>query len=186
MPVVQIADVVVPAEFTAYQVENSMVSTALFQSGVAVENGEMKSQLQAGAQMFTVPFWSDLGEADPDITNDDPTILSTPLKITASKQVVRKSFLHQSWSDMTLASELSGDNALTRIQDRVQAYWDRTWERRLIASLKGVPSTWRHPRPSAKVTWGDALGRLARCIPYAVRLCRCLRKRWLPWCTCTS
>lgn len=28
----QIADVVVPAEFTAYQVENSLVSTALFQS----------------------------------------------------------------------------------------------------------------------------------------------------------
>jgi hypothetical protein len=138
MPVVQIADVIVPAEFTAYQVENSLVSTALFQSGVAVKNGEMESQLQAGAQMFTVPFWSDLGETDPDITSDDPTVLSTPLKITASKQVVRKSFLHQSWSDMTLASELSGDNALTRIQDRIQAYWDRTWERRLIASLKGV------------------------------------------------
>jgi hypothetical protein len=26
----QIADVIVPAEFTAYQVENSLVSTALF------------------------------------------------------------------------------------------------------------------------------------------------------------
>ena len=46
----QIADVVVPAEFTAYQVENSLVSTALFQSGVAVQNGEMASQLQAGAE----------------------------------------------------------------------------------------------------------------------------------------
>ena len=37
----QISDVVVPAEFTAYQVENSMVSTALYQSGVAIHNGEM-------------------------------------------------------------------------------------------------------------------------------------------------
>ena len=33
MPVTQIADVV-PAEFTAYQVENSLSSTALLQSGV--------------------------------------------------------------------------------------------------------------------------------------------------------
>jgi hypothetical protein len=32
----QIADIIVPAEFTAYQVENSLVSTALFQSGVLV------------------------------------------------------------------------------------------------------------------------------------------------------
>ena len=63
----QISDVVVPAEFTAYQVENSLVSTALFQSGVAVPNGEMASQLQAGAQHFTVPFWADAGKVDANI-----------------------------------------------------------------------------------------------------------------------
>jgi hypothetical protein len=134
----QIADVVVPAEFTAYQVENSMVSTALFQSGVAVRNNEMSAQLEAGAQSFTVPFWADLGESEAAITSDDPTVLSTRLKITAAKQVVRKSYLHQSWSDMSLASELSGDNALARVQNRVSAYWDRQWEKRLIATLKGV------------------------------------------------
>lgn len=134
----QIADVIVPAEFTAYQVENSLVSTALFQSGVAVQNGEMASQLQAGAEQFTVPFWGDAGENEPDVTSDDPTVQSVPLKITAAKQIVRKSFLHQSWSDMSLASELSGDDALARVQDRVQAYWDRTFERRLIATLQGV------------------------------------------------
>ncbi len=39
---------------------------------------------------------------------------------------------------MSLASELSGDNALVRIQDRISAYWDRQFEKRLIASLKGV------------------------------------------------
>jgi hypothetical protein len=134
----QIADVVVPAEFTAYQIEQSLVSTALFQSGVAVRNGEMESQLQAGAEQFTIPFWGDIGENEADITNDDPTIQSTPLKITAAKQIVRKSFLHQSWSEMSLASELSGSDALARVQSRVQAYWDRQWERRLIASLLGV------------------------------------------------
>jgi hypothetical protein len=65
MAQVQITDVVVPAEFTAYQVENSMVSTALFQSGVLLPNGEMSAQLQAGAQSFTVPFWADLADVDP-------------------------------------------------------------------------------------------------------------------------
>jgi hypothetical protein len=134
----QIADVIVPAEFTAYQVENSLVSTALYESGVLVQNGEMASQLQAGAQQFTVPFWADAGESEADITNDDPTINSVPLKIGAAKQNVRKSFLHQSWSEMSLASELSGSDALARVQSRVQAYWDRQWERRLIASLLGV------------------------------------------------
>lgn len=98
----------------------------------------MESQLQAGAESFTVPFWPGLGEQEPDITSDDPTVLSTPLKINAGRQVVRKSFLHQSWAEMSLASELSGDNGLVRVRNRVNAYWDRQWEKRLIATLKGV------------------------------------------------
>jgi Major capsid protein 13-like len=139
MPVVQIADVIVPAEFTAYQVENTLTSTALFQSGVAVKNGEMESQLEAGAQSFTIPYWNDPADGgEADITNDDPTILSTPLKLTAGRQVVRKSYLHQSWSEMSLASELSGSDALVRIQDRVSAYWDQQMEKRLVATLRGV------------------------------------------------
>src|ERR1035437_7979003 len=138
MATVQISDVVVPAEFTAYLVENSMLSTALFQSGVAIRNGEMQAQLQAGAQSFTVPFWADLADVEADITTDVLATLSTPQKISAAAMVVRKSFLHASWSEMSLASELSGSEALVRVQSRVQNYWDRQFEKRLIASLMGV------------------------------------------------
>ena len=138
MAQVQISDVAVPAEFTAYTVENSMLSTALFQSGVALPNGEMAAQLQAGAQQFTVPFWSDIPDIEADITTDNASVLSTPQKISAASMLVRKSFLHQSWSEMSLASELSGSEALARIQSRVMAYWDRQYEKRLIASLLGV------------------------------------------------
>jgi hypothetical protein len=134
----QIADVIVPAEFTDYQVENSMVSTALYQSGVLVQNGLMASQLANGSNNFNIPFWADAGENEADITSDNPAVLSVPLKITANKQIVRKSYLHQSWSEMSLASELAGSDALQRVQSRVQAYWNRQYERRLIASLLGV------------------------------------------------
>jgi hypothetical protein len=138
MPQVQITDVIVPEEFTAYQVENSLVSTALSQSGVVADNALIAAQLQAGAESFTVPFWADLSDTEADITNDDPTDLSTPQKISASKQTVRKSFLHASWSEMSLASELSGSSALARIQSRVTAYWDRQVEKRVISTLLGV------------------------------------------------
>jgi hypothetical protein len=39
---------------------------------------------------------------------------------------------------MNLASELSGSDALTRIQSRVMAYWNRQYEFRLFASLLGI------------------------------------------------
>ncbi len=88
MAQVQITDVVIPEEFTAYQVENSLVSTALSQSGVVANNGLIEAQLQAGAESFNIPFWADLSDTEADITSDDPTVLSTPQKISASKQVV--------------------------------------------------------------------------------------------------
>ena len=134
----QIADVIVPAQFTEYQVENSLVSTALFESGVAVKNGLMASQLGAGAQTFSIPFWSDLADVEANISSDDPTVNSIPQKITASRQIVRKSFLNQSWSDMNLAGELAGSDPMARIQDRVSAYWNRQFEFRLFSSLMGV------------------------------------------------
>jgi 2,4-dienoyl-CoA reductase-like NADH-dependent reductase (Old Yellow Enzyme family) len=37
------------------------------------------------------------------------TVPSTPLKTTAARRVVRKSFLHQSWNEMSLASENASD-----------------------------------------------------------------------------
>jgi hypothetical protein len=138
MPVTQLADVVVPAEFTAYTIQNSVVSSAFSQSGVMVPNGEIQAQLSAGANQFTAPYWNDLPDVEADITSDDPTVLATPQKFTSGAQVIRKSFLHSSWSQMSLAAELSGDDALAKLQNRVVAYWERQVQARLVASLHGI------------------------------------------------
>lgn len=138
MAVTRLGDVIVPEEFTAYTVQNTMEASALVQSGIVQRNGEIEAQLQAGADSFTVPFWNDLGDDEANIANDDPAVTATPRKITAEKQIVRKAFLHNSWSAMNLASELSGDDALQRIQERAAAYWTRQTQRRLIASLNGI------------------------------------------------
>ncbi|WP_323847019.1 hypothetical protein [Microbulbifer magnicolonia] len=138
MAVTQLADVIVPTEFTPYIVQNTFEKTALAMSGVAARNSVIDRQLQAGADSFGVPFWNDLGNDEANLASDDPDTHSTPKKINAGKQTVRKSFLHQSWSAMNLASELAGSDALARIQNRVTAYWERQLQRRIIGSLKGI------------------------------------------------
>jgi hypothetical protein len=138
MPVTQLADVIVPSEFADYVTQNTMEQSALVQSGIVQRNGVIEDQLRAGADSFSVPFWNDLSDDEADIVSDDPNQLAVPRKITAQKQVVRKAYLHASWSAMNLASELAGDNALARIQDRVTAYWTRQVQRRLIATLNGI------------------------------------------------
>ncbi|HDR28853.1 hypothetical protein [Rhodovulum sp.] len=138
MATTRLTDVIVPAEFTPYVIQNTMEASALVRSGILTRNGAIEGQLSAGADAFTVPFWNDLSDAEADIANDDPAVEATPRKLTAEKQVVRKAFLHASWSAMNLASELAGDDAMARVQGRVTAYWTRQAQRRLIASLNGI------------------------------------------------
>jgi hypothetical protein len=138
MATTQLIDIIQPEVFTAYIVQNSMEKTALVESGILVRNSVIIDQLAAGADSFNVPFWRDLGNEEANIVSDDPAQLSTPNKIQAGKQFIRKSFLHQSWSAMNLASELAGADAIGRIQDRATAYWNRQTQRRLVASLNGI------------------------------------------------
>lgn len=141
---VQLADVIVPEVFTEYLSVNSMTSTALFRSGVLVPNQIMQADISRGGNSLNVPAWTDLvspadpGGADPNLSNDNPLQLSTPGLITAINQQVRKSYLNNSWGSMNFAGELAGSNPMDRIAERVLAYWDRTYEYRLVKSLIGI------------------------------------------------
>lgn len=137
MTVTRISDVVVPAEFTEYQLAESMKRTALFRSGILVPNGVIRDQLNAGAESFTVPHWNDL-DGTPNLTNDDPDDKAPPEKLTSGKIKVRKAFLHKSWSAMNLASQLAGSEPAERVQSRISAWWNRAHQARLIASLEGI------------------------------------------------
>lgn len=138
MATTQITDVVVPEEFTNYVTLNSVERNAFAKSGVAVQNGVMVEQLTAGSESFKVPAWLDLADTAANLVSDDPDEDAVPGNLGSAKQIVRKSFLHNSWAAMNLASELSGSDALARIQDRASAYWSRQFARRLIASLTGI------------------------------------------------
>ncbi|WP_417579050.1 hypothetical protein [Nitrincola sp.] len=138
MATTQLIDIIEPAKFTEYLVQNSMEQTALVQAGIVTRNAVIQEQLTAGADSFTVPFWRDLSDDEADIVNDNPAVNATPGKVTSGKQIVRKAFLHKSWSAMNLASEISGSDALSQIQNRAGAYWDRQLQRRLIATMNGI------------------------------------------------
>ena len=138
MATVRLSDVVVPEVFTQYVSENTAEKSLLVQSGLMTRNARIEQQLRAGADSFTVPAWLDLGNEEADIVNDDPDIEAVPSKLGTASFRVRKAFLHKSWSAMNLASELAGASALDRIQSRVEAYWTRQLQRRLVASLVGI------------------------------------------------
>lgn len=138
MALVTLSDVIVPEIFTNYILENSLISTALYRSGVIGRNAVIEAQIQAGAESFTVPVWNDLDQTiEPNISSDVAADLATPNGVNAYSMIVRKSFLNNFWAEMSFASELAGSSALERIQSRVAAYWDQQFEQRLLKSLLG-------------------------------------------------
>ena len=80
MAVTQIADVVVPEEFTAYIVQNSVEKSALVQSSIVARNSAIDDQLKAGADAFSIPFWKDLP--------DDPAVMAVPRKLGSGNPLV--------------------------------------------------------------------------------------------------
>jgi hypothetical protein len=144
MPVTQLSDVIVPEFYAEYGGINTMTSTALFQSGVLVENAILNAQLPGGGNTLNLPAWLDLaaandpGGVEPNLSNDVPTTLAVPKKISAVNHLVRKSYLNDSWSSADFATELAGSDPQQRVAARLQAYWQRQYEYRLTKSLYGI------------------------------------------------
>ena len=114
--------------------------TAFYDSGVVVRNAILDQAAAAAGKTAELPFWKDIDPSDvPNLSSDDPGETSTSFKIEQGVQVGRKAFLNASWSETDLAAELAlGGDAMTRVRARVDTYWRRQWQRRLVATLNGV------------------------------------------------
>lgn len=134
----RLSDLIEPEVYGDYQSQNTLERTALVQSGIAVTDPMLDAKAASGGRVIDVPFWRDLGNDEPDIGSDDPDQESTPGKIAAGEQLARIAYLNKSWSASDLASEIAGANAMNRIKDRVEAYWQRAFQRRILATVRGV------------------------------------------------
>lgn len=135
----RISDVIVPAVFVPYMLEETKVKSALFQAGILRSDANLASFLAGGGQTVNVPFWKDLDDSTTaNISSDDPSQEATPDKITASQDTGIRQNRNKSWSDADLVSELAGDDPMKRIASRVVAWWTREFQRVLVSTLRGV------------------------------------------------
>jgi hypothetical protein len=144
MAVVQLSDVIVPEFYAEYGGFDSMSSTALYASGILQQNPILDTLVAGPGQIANVPLWGDLaaatdsGGSEPNISTDNPATVAATKKISAVNQLVRTSFLNDSWSSADLATELAGSDPMRRVAERLQAYWTRQYEYRLSKSLYGI------------------------------------------------
>ena len=140
MATVQISDVIDVTVFQDLPSVDSPEKTVFFDSGIVEKNALFDSLATAAGKSAELPFWNDIDpDVEPNRSNDDPTDIAVPAKIIQGEQISRKAFLNKGLSATDLAVELAlGENAMTRIRNRVDTYWRRQWQRRLIASCNGI------------------------------------------------
>lgn len=119
---------------------NSPEKTAFYESGIVARNPALDAAANASGKTIELPFWNDIDPTNaPNLSTDNPATLAAPAKVTQSEQIGRKAFLNHGLSASDLASELSmGPKAMQHIRNRFDKYWQRQWQRRLIASANGV------------------------------------------------
>jgi len=138
MATTKIADVVVPEIFNPYVQNITEEKSRLIASGALVRSTDMDRKLAGGGLTFQAPSWADLDNTDANVSTDDDTSSSTPLKTSAFKEIAVRKSRNQSWSAMNLTNELAGSNAMESIGNRVGAYWTRELQRTFVAIVNGV------------------------------------------------
>lgn len=140
MSTVQLADIVDVTIFQDLPPVNDPELTAFVQSGVVTRTPLFDALASAAGKTAELPFWNDIDPADEaNLSSDNPATIAAADKITQGEQITRKAFLNKGLSASDLASELAmGPEAMQHIRNRVDTYWTRQWQRRLIASADGV------------------------------------------------
>ena len=138
MALVRISDVIVPSVFFDYMAKDTVEKTAIFTSGILQPAPELASKLAGGGTIFDTPFWKDLDNTEGSIANDDSASSITPLKLGTAKMSARRQIRTQAWSTADLSGILAGSDPMTRIRERVSAYWSRQFQYSLVNTLTGL------------------------------------------------
>ena len=114
--------------------------TAFFDSGIITRNGLLDSLASGPGKIAELPFWNDLdASTEVNYSNDNPGSTATPQKIDQGSQIARKAFVNQGWQAADLASELAmGGTAMQAVRNKVDRYFARQWQRRLVATSNGI------------------------------------------------
>lgn len=138
-----IAEIFIPEVYASIQPNDTPETTVFAQSGVIVTNPVLQAFAQAGAQKGHVPLWQDLDASIAPNLSDDTDTLATPGKVATTEMHVRNAFLNKGYGAADLAVELSGTtpgqgDPMTRIRNRFGTYWQRQFQYRIIAVLRGL------------------------------------------------
>lgn len=139
MAKVTLSDVIDIEVYQDLPAVNSPERTAFFESGIVVRTNEMDEFANSPSATGELPFWKDIdSSSEPNYSDDSDTQAGTE-KVTQGSQKYRICYANKGFTAKDLVNELTmGDDALQHVRNRIDAYWTRQWQRRMIAAAQGI------------------------------------------------
>jgi hypothetical protein len=138
MATVQISDIYNPVTFSQFANEMQIELNRFLASGVAVTSPLINAMATQGGNTGDLTGFKPLGTDEPNYSNDNPAVKSTPKNTTKYDMTYRLASANQSWSTMDIANELALADPVEAITSKIGQYWATQLERRLIQSSLGV------------------------------------------------
>lgn len=139
MATVQLSDIIDIVVFRDLPAENEPISLAFFESGIIARSPLFDELANSPGRTAELPYWNDISSSSEPNYSSDQAVDAAPDKTDQEEQISRKAHLNNGWSAMDLSRELGfGTDAMQHIRNRVDAFWMKQWQKRLVNTSIGV------------------------------------------------
>lgn len=141
MAITTIGDIVtgnVPV-LASYLTQDPVEKTAFFQSGILTPTPYAAEIARGPSNIANIPFWKAIDSSiEPNYSNDVYADVATPRNVETGEMLARVAYLNEGFGQADLTVELTSKNPLQSVASRLDNYWQRQAQRRLIATALGI------------------------------------------------
>lgn len=141
MAITTIGDIVTGNEpvILSYMTEEPVEKTAFFQSGIITPTPYAAEIANGPSNIANLPYWKAIDTSiEPNYSNDVYQDIATPRNVQTGDMLVRMAYLNEGFGQSDLTVELTSENPLQSVANRLDNFWQRQAQRRLLATALGL------------------------------------------------
>jgi len=123
----------------SYMTQDPVEKTAFFDSGILTPTPYAAAIANGPSNLANIPFWKAIDSSiEPNYSNDVYQDIATPRAVNTGEMMARVAYLNEGFGQADLTVELTSQNPLQSIASRLDNFWMRQAQRRLIATSLGI------------------------------------------------
>ncbi|EHQ3257632.1 hypothetical protein QO517_004386 [Salmonella enterica] len=141
MAITTIGDIVTGNEpvLLSYMTQDPVEKTAFFESGIITPTPYAAAIANGSSHLANIPFWKAIDTSiEPNYSNDVYQDIATPRNVQTGEMMARVAYLNEGFGQADLTVELTSQNPLQSVANRLDNFWQRQAQRRLIATALGL------------------------------------------------